>query len=225
MLTLSTVLDFSLHVSLCSTFLQQIHQFLNILTVHCDCIEIWLPCILQPGEMHLLVLKASLKQYFLHRQLCYLWIGFYWFVANLYGKYIICCYKYNILTILLLYSTGQGLQYELELELELEWWYEHHCTWLKPRVLPEPLAPFLVLGEIFSLFTREYEVSCGLSIIVLYQIKFCSIPSMWRVFMVNCCWIQLNYLFSSLEMFRFFLVVIWITLIDSRMVKQFCLPG
>ena len=83
--------------------------------------------------------------------------------------------------------------------------------------------------ECFQLFTTENNVSCLFVIHCLYYVEEVpSVPTFWRVFIINGCWILSKAFSVSIEIivwFLYFSLLLWcITLIDLWLLKNPCIP-
>ena len=94
----------------------------------------------------------------------------------------------------------------------------HHC-----------LVPGL-RGKAFSFLSLSMMLAVGLSYMLFIMLRYVpSIPTFWRVFIINGCWISSKVFFVSTEMNKwllFFNLLMWcITLIDLWILKYPCIPG
>ena len=70
------------------------------------------------------------------------------------------------------------------------------------------LVLFLILEKMFQLFTVEWDVGCGLGLVIcgFYYVDICSpVPTLGGVFIINGCWILSKAFSASIEMIMWFL--------------------
>ena len=90
---------------------------------------------------------------------------------------------------------------------------------------------FLTLGEIIFYFSPlRVMFAVGLSYIAFIMLSHVpSIPTFWRAFIINGCWILSKALSASIKIiirFLSFNLLVWcIILIDLQILKNPCIPG
>ena len=89
---------------------------------------------------------------------------------------------------------------------------------------------FLISEEMVQFFTVDNDVGCGFVRYGLYYVEVVpSMPTFWRVFILNGCWILSKAFSVSIEIIIWFLsfnLLIWFfTLIDLHILKNPCIPG
>ena len=85
-------------------------------------------------------------------------------------------------------------------------------------------------GNAFNFSTLIMMLAVGFSYMVFIMLRYVpSMPTFWRVFIINVCWILSKAFSLSIEMiiwFLFFGLLMWyITLIDLQILKNPCIPG
>uniref|UniRef100_A0A9L0TGU9 Uncharacterized protein n=1 Tax=Equus caballus TaxID=9796 RepID=A0A9L0TGU9_HORSE len=85
-------------------------------------------------------------------------------------------------------------------------------------------------GMAFSFCPLSMMLAMGLSYMAFIMLRyFPSMPILFRVFIINSCWILSNAFSASIEMIMWFLflcLLMWcITLIDLQMLNHPCVPG
>ena len=85
-------------------------------------------------------------------------------------------------------------------------------------------------GNAFSFSLLSMILTIGLSYMAFIMLSYIpSMPTSWRVFIVNRCWILSKAFSASIEMivcFLLFNLLMWcITLIDLQILKNPCIPG
>ena len=83
------------------------------------------------------------------------------------------------------------------------------------------LLLLLILEEMVSVFTTENDVCYGLSYLIFIRLRYVPpMPTFWRVFILNGCWILLKAFSAFIEMiirFLFFSLLLWcITLMYTK---------
>ena len=72
--------------------------------------------------------------------------------------------------------------------------------WIK-MVKADILVLFLIIEEMLLVFTIENDVCCGLSYMAFIMLMSVpSVPTFWKVFIVNGCWILSEVFPASIEM-------------------------